>query len=324
MSSFTQKLLRATFNLGNGQFFTGTNSDTMVLSGLRMSARITKAGAMAGSELSLTIYGMTISQMNDLCTLGMQIQFLSRNIVVLEAGDESGMSIVFQGQVKDAYADFGTMPDVGFIVSANSVAAASILSMEPTNIPSSAVNVPEIAKNIATAMGMDFESSVGAMTIPGPIYLWGSPRDQMNELAEQAHIGWGIIDNSILIWPMNGSRDTTDIPLVSPTSGMIKYPGYTQSGIIFETVFNPAIEFQKLVKVESALFSPTNPDGTVNSSFERGLAAGFFPANGIWTVSELNHYLDSKVVNGDWRSIVSCYNPKFSIPRIAPNVLQAP
>src|SRR5579872_5411774 len=101
--SFVQRLLNITFTLadsptGQPNSFTNTNSNQVTLSGLRASASIVNAGAPSGAELALEVYGMPLSMMNQLSTLGMQVILVPRNTVTVTAGDSgSNMTTVFKG-----------------------------------------------------------------------------------------------------------------------------------------------------------------------------------------------------------------------------------
>jgi len=77
------------------------------------------------NSLNLRIWGMTLSKMNDLSTLGLKIVIgdpaVLNNSVIVEAGDDdAGMSVVFHGTINAAWADFQSMPDCAFHVTANS------------------------------------------------------------------------------------------------------------------------------------------------------------------------------------------------------------
>jgi hypothetical protein len=67
--------------------------------------------------LDLTVWGLNMSVMNQLTTLGLRAQMIRRNLVTLEAGDtEGGVAAVYQGTIKDAWIDFESMPSVAFRV----------------------------------------------------------------------------------------------------------------------------------------------------------------------------------------------------------------
>jgi hypothetical protein len=56
------------------------------------------------------------------------------------------------------------------------------------------------------------------------------------------------------------------------------------------------------------------------------LAEGFFPANGVWAVVGLNHYLDSKVVGGEWKSVAYCIDAAYAKSRAVavPHIIPSP
>ncbi|MGC2092124.1 MAG: hypothetical protein WA648_02915 [Methylocella sp.] len=68
MAALTQKLLTFQFTLASGNFqsSTGGSGNSITLSGLRCEAKILKSGGAGLSSLEGAIYGMTLSQMNQL------------------------------------------------------------------------------------------------------------------------------------------------------------------------------------------------------------------------------------------------------------------
>jgi hypothetical protein len=97
LNFFTHKKIDVTFTKGKGNFAeSGTN--TVKLSGLRVSAMITKAGGEFQGAVDMSIWGLTLSKMNDLAALGQRINLDAEqlnNSVLIEAGDdENGMAVV--------------------------------------------------------------------------------------------------------------------------------------------------------------------------------------------------------------------------------------
>lgn len=300
--AFTKKLLRVTFTLGQGTF-AESGTDTLTLEGLRTRAQVAKAGALTGSKLDLSVYGMSLSQMNDLSTLGMQIQFIARNTVTVQAGDSSGnWSMVYQGAIITAYADLQAMPQAAFRVGASSLGALNVQTATPNSV-SGDVDAAALLGILAQRAGLKFESNGVSVIIRDP-YLWGSSADQIKDFCQTANIGWGIDDMTLVCWPKNGARIGA-AAIVSQETGLVTYPSYTATGILLKTEFNPAIVFQGLIQVKSALVS----DAPTKAQEAAGLAA-----NGIWAVAELDHDLESAVPGGSWFSTIYAYNPKYAPP----------
>lgn len=275
--------------------FAESGTDTVKLSGLRASCHITKAGGPADCTMSLRMYGMTKSKMNDLSTLGMQINLVPKNKIVVTAGDvESGMGTVFAGYIMQAFADFQGAPDVSFNIVAHTGLPDAVIPAPVASYRGSA-DVAVIMSDLATKMGLSFENN-GVTTKLSNQYLYGSLKSQARQAVQNAGIEWNNGDNGVLaIWPKNGSRGG-QVPIVSPQTGLIGYPTYTAYGLMLRTLFNPSIGFGSKIEVRSSLE----------------------PANGEWSVYHLDHDLESLIPRGRWYSTIGAYNPKFPPPIIAP------
>lgn len=288
--------LRATITLAavEGQAQTFANSggaDTVIVENLRMSSSIQHAGGPSDGTLDLTIYGLSLSTINRLSTLGMQINLVPKNAIVLEAGDDiAGMSTVFTGYVLTAFGDFNAVPDVSFHITAHTLAPYAAIPAKASSFPGSA-DIATIMSGFAALLGLKFENS-GVTGSLSNAYFSGSAKTQAQECADAAGISWNHGEGGILaIWPKNGAREG-QIPKVSPATGMKGYPTYTAYGISVETIYNPSIGFGGKIQVESALTA----------------------ACGTWAVYGLSHLLECDMPDGAWFSTVLCYNPKFPTP----------
>lgn len=284
--AFVQRQLTIKFTLATKTFAeSGTN--TLTLSNLRASAKIQNAGGATKPMLQLSVYGMTLSQMDDISTLGMTRNLVANNQVTVSAGDAGGMaSNVFSGTIFNAWEDFGSAPEVPFRVDAAGLFAASVLPVQSSSFPG-AVDVATALSGLATKMGLNFQNNGVTAKLSGQ-YLYGSAYDQAIKIVRAAGIGWNAGENGTLsIWPRDGSRGDSGVT-ISPTTGMVGYPTYTQLGIQLRTVFNPAIQFGQMVKIQSQLKA----------------------ANQTVRVQGLDHDLDAlDPSGGQWFSTIKGYNP---------------
>jgi len=292
--AFTKKLLEATISLAPSgtntqqpQFEGGGN--TVTLSGLRMSAHVSKAGGPSDSTLDLTVYGMTESKMNQLSTLGMQINLVPKNAIVLQAGDGDGLSTVFQGYILSAYADFSGSPNVSFRISAHTGLPDATVPTPVSSIKGSG-DVATLLSSLASTMGLSFENSGVTAKLSNPYYT-GSPKVQARAIAKDANISMIIDNGKLAIWPKNGARNGS-VPKISPETGMIGYPTYTAYGIMLKCLFNPSIGFGQKIQVESRLK----------------------PACGEWAIYGMDYDLESLVPDGKWEITLMAYNPKYPTP----------
>jgi hypothetical protein len=292
--ALVERLINVTIGLAQGAgqptTFSDGGGDTVTLKGLRTSAKIAKAGGPSDCTMDLTIYGMTRSQMNQLSTLGMQINLVPKNSVVVTAGDNGATpATVFVGYILSAYADFQAQPDVAFRIAAHSGLPQSVIPAEASSYKG-AGDVVTIMSSLATKMGLSFENSGVTGKLSNP-YFSGSLRDQAQACATAANISMIIDNGKLAIWPKNGSRGG-QIPLVSPDTGMIGYPAYTAYGIMLMSLFNPSIGFGGKIKVQSELPA----------------------ACGEWSVYGLDHDIESMMPGGKWQSTIMAYNPKYPTP----------
>lgn len=299
----TVRRLRATVSLaaieGQAQTFKGSGgADSVVVENLRMIAEVLHAGGPSDGTLDLTIFGLSLSTMNRLSTLGMQINLVPKNLIVLEAGQDDGSGgftnggTVFTGYILAAYGDFNAAPDVSFHISAHTLAPQAAATAKATSYKGS-TDVATIMSSFATIMGLKFENSGVQGQLSNP-YFSGSVKTQAQVCVDAAGIAWNHGEGGVLaIWPRNGAREG-QIPLIAPPpdGNMKGYPTYTAYGINVETLYDPSITFGGKVKVQSSLK----------------------PACGTWAVYGLYHHLTCEVPDGPWHSTVLCYNPKFPVP----------
>jgi hypothetical protein len=288
----SQRRLSTTFQLQSGNFGNGAGN-VATLRGFRASARVRHAGGPSDGTLDLTVWGMTETMMNQLSTLGMQINLVPKNTVVVSAGDNNGTpTTVFLGYILQAWADFSQQPEVPFHITAHTGLPQSVIPAQATSYRGQ-VDVGTIMSGLATSMGLKFENSGVQVQLRNP-YFAGSYKSQMRECAEAAGISASIINGTLAIWPKNGSRGGA-IPMVSPDTGLVGYPAYNAYGIMIETLFNPSIGFGQKINVQSSLQ----------------------PACGEWAVYGLDHELDEEVPDGGrWHSRILAYNPKFPTPPV--------
>ena len=90
--AFVQRLINVSFSMGGG--------GSVNLSGLRVSCKLQNAGPPSQGNAEVTIYGMTLSQMNQLSPDRAPMGVLQPNYITITAGDaQSGMPLAFSGQI---------------------------------------------------------------------------------------------------------------------------------------------------------------------------------------------------------------------------------
>ena len=309
---FVQRLIDVTFTLAQGTFgIENNNTNQIKLSGLRISARIANWGGYATGILDMDIYGMPFGLMNRLSTLGVTIQNdvtkLLSNVVTVTAGNNiQGMGIVFQGTILSAWSDFEPAPEVPFRVHAQVMAAQGVIAYPPSSF-NGPTDVATIFSGLAAAMNLRFENNGVSATIPKP-YLWGSAKDQLIQAITQAGVSCNMGENGVLaIWPKKGNR-SGQVPLISPSTGMIGYPSYSSVGIIVRSIFNPSVGLGESGNTMGA--SSTGSGGGPLLGGLIQIQSSLPQANGTYKVYGLDHVLESQVPHGQWFTTIKAYNPK--------------
>lgn len=284
-STLIRRVLTVTFTLGGGTFVE-SGTDQITVSGLRATATVTRNGGLSAAHLSLRIYGMTLSVMNQLTQLGSPVGFVSHNFVAVIAGDAiNGMSLIFTGQSLGTWVDASGTPDVALVCEAVEGQYLNVAPANPTSYEGT-VSVATILQGIATQMGYTLENN-GVNTTLTDQYLPGTLVEQAFRVAEGANINLSLFatTSTMAIWPKYGSRSTSKPPLVSVETGMKDYPVHTQYGISVSSIFNPNIQAGCQLQVQSILT----------------------PASGLWATYAVTHDLSSETPGGPWFTKAECY-----------------
>lgn len=273
--TFARRHIDVIFELGTGNFGDGA-SDRVTLSGLRVEASITKVGGLSSNTCECRIYGMTLSDMNKLSTLGKPLQDGRNNTIrVLAGDDDSGMSVAFVGIINQAWTDIQGAPEVPFTVQATTGFLDAMKPIPATSYKGSA-DVADIIAGLAVSAGRQFENNGVSVQLNNP-YFPGTALQQAQTAAQHARIDF-INDDDTWVITKRGAPRGTEAILVNQDTGMIGSPAWTASGIIIRTLYNPTIFYKTNVKVESI----------------------FEPANGTWVVYSLRHDLESETDGGAW------------------------
>ena len=279
MPSFdNKKQLRFVVTLGTGKFGS-SNNDTITLQGFRATADIDKAGGMMMGTLRAKIYGVKQADMNSVTTLQWKTGTLIPNTVEVYAIDGAAETLVFAGNIVNAWADYQSMPDVFLHIQAQSAFFNALKAIPPRSFKGG-VDVASVMAQIARDLGYTFENN-GVTTQLVDVYLPNTGMEQAKDLARAAGCDLYLDDKILAITPPNVPRKVI-IPLISPASGLVGYPTFDGVGVNFQTLFNPAITFGGSIKLETDVQQ----------------------AAGEWVVTSVGHRLESEKPGGAWFSNV--------------------
>jgi hypothetical protein len=278
MLSFENKKdLKFVITLGTGKFGSSDNNQ-ITLQGFRAIAEIDKAGGVQMGTLRAKIYGVSQSNMNSITTLMWRPNTYIPNTIQVYAIDGLAETLVFSGNIVNAWGDYQGMPDVYLHVQASTAFLNALKSVPPRSF-NGVIDVATIMGQIASSMGYAFENN-GVNVKMSNVYLANTGLEQAKELAQAAGIGLYIDDTILAITPTPYLPRGSIIPVISKFSGMVGYPTFDSIGVNFITLFNRAITFGGSIKIESDIKQ----------------------AAGQWVVTSVSHRLESNKPGGAWFS----------------------
>jgi hypothetical protein len=260
--------------------FGSSNANVITLQGFRAETEIEKAGGAMMGTLRAKVYGVHQDDMNNITTLQWKPGTLIFNTVEVYAIDGDQQTLVFAGNIVNAFGDYKSMPNVNLYIQAQSAFFNQLLLKEPRSFKGQ-IDVATVISQIAKDMGYNFENN-GVNVQLDNVYLPNSNMEQIKDLVKMANCDLYLDDNVLAITPKFAPRSDIKIPLIAYYSGLIGYPSFDGIGVTFDVKFNPAIRFGALVDLQTDVFK----------------------ASGKWVVTSVNHKLDAEKPNGLWQSTV--------------------
>lgn len=289
MNSFTDKQLRVTLILaGTNQVFPGTNSNTLVLTNLRMSARV-KAVARLATNMELKIWGMLFRDMSALTVVFANPPVVLDHVVILEAKDngdpdpQRGWTKVFSGTIKEAQPNFAAAPDVSFDIVAMTGYFQKINPVPATSYPFE-TDIGLVADDIITRMGFTAvidDSANGTLSSP---YFEGTLYDQLAKACQAAKADFYFQSDTVLVTAFNTPRKRAPAVVLNKDSGLVGYPSYSGAGLEIRALWNPAFSCGSPIELTSIVPAAT----------------------GRWYPFAMQHTLYARVPKAQWMTDLTC------------------
>lgn len=331
-SALTQRELRLTFTLSNGATFASSpskTSNTLQLSQLRASARITSMGAPAFPTCDLAVWGMRQADMNALSSLTQQVTGLSRNLVQVEANTGIGgaWSTVFAGQIVSAFIDYSGIPDVVMRVQGQYLYFDQLVPVSPYSCLAP-TPVSTIVSTIAAKLGCNFENN-GVTAVLSPRYFPGTNVAQLRAAVAMAGVDMYIepglgqanadqneptAGQTIAICNKGAVRQNIVPFNLSPTSGLVGYPTPDSRGYLnVKSLYNPAFRFGGPLQISGSNVVLDNLQKSTNGVINGTLLNA--QANGNWMIAQLRLALDARKYGGEWFSYMLLFPPDTEPPQ---------
>lgn len=275
--SFAEKTIQVAVILGKGNFSEGGN--TKIIEGLACDVSVTKPGLPEKNSATVKIWGLKKEDMGELTMLAFRPLESHHNIISIKAGKQGGaLSLVFQGEITSAFADFNAAPDVRMQFEADTGNYPQQIA-SPVATVKGEVKVDRLFAQFAQAAGYAYRNE-GVTASVKNAWFPGSPMDKMIKLARDIGCELIIDDSTVVVLPAGRARSGNAVLLTKDT-GMIGYPTFSQDGISCRCIYNPDLTYGGLIKVESIV--PR--------------------ASGVWRITKLTHNITAYIPGGgNWES----------------------
>jgi hypothetical protein len=270
------KTIRTTIVLGEGEFADGTN--TRIIEGLATTVDIEKAGLPDKNTAKVKIANLNLAEMEQLTFLAFRPLQSRKNKIMIEAGEKGKeLSVVFKGDITSSFPDFSTAPDIFLNIEAMASSFSLQMNTSPTSIDGE-ISAPVLFEQFANEAGFGFINNGISATVKNSTFV-GSPPQKAEQLAKEINCELIIDDENYIVQKWDEAQGVAVV--VSPESGLIGYPSFTNDGISCKSFFNPALKFGGQIRLESML-----PRAT-----------------GFWKITKLAHSL-SAYTTGEWTSSI--------------------
>lgn len=271
---FTKKKIRLEITLQYGKFGNGTN--TVVIEDLPISVSIKKEGFPSMNTAKIFVTGLSSELMEALTFLNYRILTINRNYISIYAGDESGMSLAFSGEISLAKPNFNNAPSVRMEFDAFTGYSSRMVAAPPLSIKGN-IPVSDLCSQIANKMGFNFVND-GVNKIAKNPRLSGSDMNKLINLAKDYDIGINVDDGTVRIFN-KGASDRVMLS-VSDENGLIGYPSFEQNGISCSVEYTPNVRLWDKFEIQTVLSK----------------------ASGQWFIQSIEHRLDANIQGGLWQT----------------------
>lgn len=199
------------------------------------------------------------------------------------AGDSTGMSLCFEGEITNSAPDFNAAPSPVLNIEAITAAYPKLLPQSPVSVMGSQ-SVESLMETFAADAGLTFRNE-GVSTSLSNCTISGDPITKMQWVADTIGADLIIDDSEVVLVPTSGTRgQLLTVTAINPETGQIGYPSFDSMGIRCSCFFRPDLMVAGYCRIESSL--PR--------------------ASGVWKIYSVTHELAANLPGGGpWMSTIA-------------------
>ena len=215
---------------------------------------------------------------------------MKRNKINVSAGEKGKtLSVIFKGEIINAWADFNAAPSPTFKIEANCGLFPALIPQPPISVNGNQT-VAGLIDQISKEIGYTLENNDITASIKDCI-IEGDPVTKMRRIAGAVGANLIFDDDKVVLVEKHGIRKTQgSIPLINAMNGMIGYPTFSNNGINVTTFFRPDLRIGANFKLETIV--PR--------------------ASGTWKITGLRHELSANDPGAQaWNTSITAIYPRW-------------
>ncbi|WP_186086042.1 phage protein [Burkholderia gladioli] len=229
--------------------------------------------------------------------------------LVLQAGYPGNFSIVFDGQIKQAWRGRDNPTDTFLNVLAADGDSAYCFAKVIQTLAAGSTYQDQV--NLALQAMAPYGVTAGYIApLPSNSLPRGKPifslaRDVLRSVARATQTVWSIQDGKVIMIPET-SYAPYDIPEINSSTGMIGWPVQMINGISVQTLLNPSLKIGGLIHLNNASIQQYQHSLNIFQQAERGRIASDnkIDSDGFYYLMSVNHRGDTR--GNEWVSDAIC------------------
>lgn len=259
--------------------FDKQGNNKISISNIKSTVSLGSVIGRSGSSANVSLYGLSLERVSDLS--GKASGNFSRDEQKIDMAIYADESLVFYGVMTSSIANMNLAPEGCLMITASANADIQNMPSSPFSAKG-AQNLTDVINAICNLAGYTaiFTKMKGMKTSGSP-HFEGSVFDQLHQICT----GYGLAmstkpPDKIEFWPSNEQKDEV-IPFISKDHGLIGYPVFSNSGVMFQTQYSSLLSIGRHMELKTEL--PW--------------------ASGRYKLSSVSHELSSWIPSGAWTSV---------------------
>lgn len=288
-----RKVIRITITLNEQEeVFTAQGNNRISSTGLAVSTSLAYGNGAITPTAQITVYGLPMDKMLKLMRVQWNTMQALLNTVRIEVGNEGeNLSIAYEGNITQATIDANAAPNIPLIITSQMAMVEKSKVAPPYTVGKDvSIDVADVVEALCIVMGYEFTND-GVSHMITSTMIEGSDLEKIQKLAIACDFDL-YVDQKVIAICKKGTARTLEIPVLSPSTGLIGYPVPDIKGVAFSCVYNPKIKFGGVVTIkDSAIGGVVNQDWRLYG-FTAQLEANI--PNGKWQIDAQATWRDSK------------------------------